>query len=91
MSERAATPGFVTWRVCLEPGEERRSDADEWADAFVVVECGPVDVRCASGVSRTFETGSMLALGWLHASRLVNTGSERAELVAVRRVRGEDG
>jgi hypothetical protein len=79
-------PGFVRWRVRLEPGTERATSAADWRGALVLVERGTVDVECIAGGSARFRRGDFLALGWLPLRALRNPGHEPLELLAVRRV-----
>ena len=76
---------FKCWAVEIGPGEERPVAPQEWADALVVIESGDLDVECEEGGQRTFHRGDMLALHWLRARNLANSGADRVKLVAVRR------
>jgi hypothetical protein len=76
---------FERWAVEIGPGEERLVAPEEWVDALVVIESGDLDVECDEGGQRTFHPGDMLALHWLRARNLANSGAERVKLVAVRR------
>lgn len=81
-------PVFERWRVSLQPGEERPTEAAEWSGAIVLVESGTLDVHCTYGGHRTFVAGDMLALGWLPLRSMHNPWPEVVSLLAVRR-RGE--
>lgn len=76
---------FERWRVTLAAGDERRTDAAEWAGAFVCIEAGRVEVDCTRGGTRTFEAGDLLALGWLPLRAIRNAGPAEASILAVRR------
>lgn len=78
-------PAFERWRVELEPGSHRPTEAREWAGALVLIEAGSLEVDCVTGGQRSFAEGDLLALGWLPITRLRNPGRGVTRLVAVRR------
>ncbi|HYI21741.1 MAG TPA: hypothetical protein VEX62_03800 [Candidatus Limnocylindrales bacterium] len=77
--------GFERWDLVFAPGEERETDAAEWADTLVTIKAGTVEVGCVDGGHRTFITGDLLALGWLPLRWIRNPGPSEARLTAVRR------
>ena len=76
--------GFERWRVELRAGDQRPTDAAEWAGAMVLVEQGRLQVDCLAGGSRTFVEGDLLVLGWLPLRRLRNVGANDVRLLALR-------
>lgn len=76
---------FGVRRITVPPGAERRTVADEWKDAIVVLESGAIDVVAPSGGRRTFAPGDMLCLEWVACERIVNVGTVDAELIAIHR------
>ncbi len=78
-------PSFGRWRLSLAPGERRATSAAEWADTFVFVEAGTLQVQCAAGGLRTFRKGDVLVLGWVPLRTLHNPGIAPTTLLAVRR------
>jgi hypothetical protein len=79
--------GFERWVVALAPGETRPSGAAEWSGALALVEAGEIEVGCVIGATRTFSSGSLLALSCLPLAWLRNMGSGEARIVVVRRSR----
>ena len=88
--ERLAA-GFERWTVTVGAGSDRPTCPDEWADALVVVEQGPVEIICRGGARRTFGRGSFLSLSWLPVTCLRNSGTDDVVLFAYRRVGPVDG
>ena len=76
--------GFERWRVELAVGQQRPTDAAEWAGAIVLVEQGELQVDCLAGGSRTFVEGDLLVLGWLPLRRLRSVGTDDVRLLALR-------
>jgi hypothetical protein len=71
-------PAFDRLRISLGPGVSRLTDAGDWSDCLVLVEC-------EGGSFRSFAAGDLLALECLPLRALHNRGSGEARLVAVRR------
>ena len=82
---RRIPDGFGVRRITVPPGTERRTVADEWHDAIVILERGAIEVVEPSGGRRTFTPGDMLCLQWVACERIVNVGSVDAELIAIHR------
>lgn len=78
-------PAFERWQVLLEPGEERLTDAAEWADAVVLIERGVIEVHCRAGGWLGFRAGDIMALSCLPLRAIRNPAERSAKLVAVRR------
>ena len=74
-------------RIVLSPGEVRHSSPAEWADDFVIVERGSVEVHCADGSRRTYVSGSMLCLSWVDVGSLANPTPEPSTILAIHRPR----
>ncbi len=79
--------GFERLDLVFAPGEERETDAAEWADTLVTIKAGTLEVGCVDGGYRTFIAGDLLALGWLPLKWIRNPGPAEARLTAVRRPR----
>ena len=79
------TVGFERWRMIIPPGTDRRTSADAWADALVIVEHGTVEVVCHDGGRQAFGRGSILCLSWVTVECLRNAGPGDAVIAAVRR------
>lgn len=84
LQRRQLPAGFERWRVQLRAGDQRATDAAEWAGAMVLVEQGRLQVDCLAGGSRTFVEGDLLVLGWLPLRRLRNVGTNEVRLLALR-------
>ena len=79
---------FERWRMVVPAGSDRRTSADEWDDALVIVEHGTIEVVCRDGERQTYGPGSLLCLSWITIERLHNSGPGDAVIAAVRRRRG---
>ena len=71
----------------LETIEYRRLD---WADTFVVVERGNLEIECDSGTRAWFGAGAMLAFADLNLKYLRNTGCDQLVLRALSRIRPDE-
>ena len=77
--------GFLASRITITPGAQRAYREAEWADALVLVECGELELECASGGTRRFAPGAVLFLAGLPLRLLRNCGRESVVLTAIRR------
>ena len=80
--------GFERRAMTVTPGSERRTSAEDWAGALVIVERGSIEVVCRGGARRTFGEGSYLCLSWLPVEWLRNPGPVDATVAAYRRLPG---
>lgn len=71
----------------LETVEYRRSD---WADTFVIVEQGNLEIECCSGVRASFGAGAILAFADLNLRLLRNSGADQLVLRALSRIRPDE-
>jgi hypothetical protein len=76
---------FERFRLVLASGDSRPARPADWAGCLILVERGTVEVDCGAGGTRSFATGSLIALDWLPLKTLRNPGTAEACLLAVRR------
>jgi hypothetical protein len=76
---------FVRRRVTIAPGTSWPYDSDEWDDALVVIEAGPVTAETLCCRQVPFSTGAVLWLAELPLVALHNHGLEDAVIVAITR------
>lgn len=69
--------------AALEAVDYCRAD---WADTFVIVERGNLEIECCSGARAWFGEGAMLAFADLNLRLLRNTGTDQLVLRALTRV-----
>ena len=86
LSGRTLPPTIERWRVVIDAGEASPAHESAWAGALVLVERGRLRVECRAGGTETFDSGSLVVLGWLPLHRLCSIGDEQVCLLAVRRV-----
>ncbi|MFF0454266.1 hypothetical protein [Nocardia africana] len=75
------------WSVVLQPGDALDYVAGDWADAFVVVTSGELELECRSGRRARFAAGAVLAPAAVPVRRLLNPGPQPLVLSAVTRRR----
>ncbi len=83
-----AGPGFRRREVRVAAGNWLPYLEADWRGALVVVERGEIELHCADGGSRRFDTGSILWFDSLTLRALHNPGTEPAVLVALSRCGG---
>lgn len=89
--DRPRCPGnFRVRTLTLTPLEQVEYRRDEWADTFVVVDRGSLEIECGSGVRACFGTGAMLAFADLNLRWLRNVGSGPLVLRALSRIRPDE-
>lgn len=74
----------------LSPLEEIEYRRKDWADTFVIVERGSLEVECCGGTRAWFGEGAMLAFADLNLRLLRNTGSGQLVLRALSRIRPDE-
>jgi len=81
----ACPRSFRLRTLTLRPDEVLEYRQDDWADTFVVVERGELELRCRGGTWARFGAGAMLTLAELGVLRLRNAGTEPLVLSALSR------
>ncbi|MDX6453479.1 MAG: hypothetical protein QOH16_3528 [Gaiellaceae bacterium] len=83
--DRELPGGFSCRSVTIAERSERVYDESEWADTFVVVEEGALEVECLGGSRACFASGSILCFQRLGLRTLRNPGNEPVLLTAISR------
>lgn len=83
-------PGFRTRTLRLAPLETIDYRCAEWADTFVIVERGRLEIECHSGARAWFGDGAMLAFAELNPRLLRNIGCDQLVLRALSRIRPDE-
>jgi hypothetical protein len=76
---------FRRRRVTIAPGTSWPYDSDEWEDALVVVDAGPITAETLCGRMLPFATGAIIWLVDLPVAALHNHGLDPAVVVAITR------
>jgi hypothetical protein len=71
--------------LTMPPGDAIDYRPGEWLDTMVIVECGELEVECASGRRHRFAAGSIVVLESVPLRRLRNPGREPLVLSALSR------
>jgi hypothetical protein len=82
---RPLSPSFERRVLVVDPGDAHAYDEADWRDAFVVVECGEIELEGRDGACARFASGATLWLSGLPLRALNNRGLQPTVLVAVSR------
>jgi hypothetical protein len=86
LTGKRAPPGFEIRSFVIPAGCEQSYQAQDWANALVVVEHGELEIECARGSQAAFTAGAVLCFRTVQVRWLRNRLSEPVVLTALTRV-----